>query len=94
MLLEPRFVELRIVERAESRCQPAHCADKQQMPGHDIDNQAKTRLRCEIEAALALFVHLIERIAGRDHIGHQRKVDIRRETGVADFLGCVARLLQ
>src|SRR2546427_10252771 len=59
--LSVRLVELIVVQRSESACEPAQRSDEGELGGNHLDGEAEARLVCERESALgfAFYVHQV-----------------------------------
>src|SRR6266568_9273824 len=82
VLLEPSFVELRIVERDEIRRYPPQRPDEHQLSGEDVGDETELHLSCKGQRALGFPLHVAERLA----IGEQQ-----RDETVAG-IGCISEV--
>src|SRR6267154_3422086 len=85
MALDPRLIELRIVEAAECRRQAAQCTDQPELGGDAVNDKPEPRLLREREAMLGFAFRLGKRIARREKIRVQLVAAVGGVSEVADL---------
>ncbi|MFY0533372.1 hypothetical protein [Nannocystis pusilla] len=86
MPLESALVELRVVEGAEVRGQPAEGSDEPELSHDAVDDEAEPGLAHELEASLGFSLDVAEGLAGEEKIGERGHADIGRKGEIAGFL--------
>src|SRR3982074_3350731 len=89
MALEPRLIELLIVEAAECRRQAAQCPDQPELGGDAVNDKPEPRLLREREAMVGFAFHLGKRIARREKVRVQLVAAVG---GVSEVAQLVCRL--
>ena len=84
--LDPKLVELLIVEGAEFRRQAAERPDQPELRGDDVNDKTEPHLLREREAMLGFALHLDERIARREKVRVQVVAAVGRKSEVADLV--------
>src|ERR1700731_1441656 len=86
MALEPRLIELLIVEGAECRRQAAQRPDQPELGDDAVNDKPEPRLLREREAMLGFAFHLGKRIAGREKVRVQLVAAVGGVSEVADLV--------
>src|SRR6267154_4466235 len=89
MALEPRLIELLIVEGAECRRQAAQRPDQPELGDDAVNDKPEPRLLREREAMLGFAFHLGKRIARREKVRVQL---VAAAGGVSEVADLVCRL--
>src|SRR5260221_9404699 len=86
MALEPRLIELLIVEAAECRRQAAQRPDQPELGDDAVNDKPEPRLLREREAMLGFAFHLGKRIARREKVRVQLVAAVGGVSEVADLV--------
>src|SRR3979490_2875618 len=86
MALEPRLIELLIVEAAEGRRHAAQRPDQPELGGDAVNDKPEPRLLREREAMLGFAFHLGKRIARREKVRVQFVAAVGGVSEVADLV--------
>src|ERR1700694_4866977 len=94
MALEPRLIELLVVEAAECRRQAAQRPDQPELGGDAVNDKPEPRLLREREAMLGFAFHLGKRIARREKVRVQFVAAVCGVSEVADLVCRLERAAQ
>src|ERR1700675_3165390 len=86
MALEPRLIELLVVEAAKCRRQAAQRPDQPELGDDAVNDKPEPRLLRGREAMLGFAFHLGERIAGREKVRVQLGAAVGGVSEVADLV--------
>src|SRR6266850_3097041 len=86
MALEPKLIELLIVEAAEFRRQAAEGPDKPELRGDDVNDETEPSLLRKPEAILGFMLHVNERISRCQKVRIQVVAAISRKSEVTDLV--------
>src|SRR5258708_12267269 len=84
MILEPKLIEVIVIQGAKLCSQATKRADKRELNSDDVHDDTERDVPRELEASLSLTLHLDQRISGRKKICNQVIAAICRKSEVAD----------
>src|SRR5260221_11514336 len=89
MILEPKLIQVVVIQRAKLCSQATKCADKRELHRDDVHDDTEWDVIRELETSLSLTLHLGQRISGRKNICNQMIAAICCKSEVADPVRCV-----
>src|SRR4029450_10541932 len=89
VFFEPTLVELRVIETAERRRQPAQRGDQRTLSCEDVGDNPEPRILGEFEAALGLALDAAELVARREQVCEH---EVRTVAGIREIADLVRDL--
>src|SRR5216683_3726384 len=84
MILEPKLIEVIVIQRAKLCSHTTKRADKRELRSDDVHDDTERDVTRELEAILSLTLHLGQRISGHKKICNQVIAAICCKSEVAD----------
>src|SRR5258706_7283391 len=91
MALDPKLIQLLIVEAAKRRGQSPESRNQPELCGHSVNDRPESCLLCKGESILGLNLRILERIARREKVRGQLAAAKRRVSDVANLVCCLER---